>query len=158
MMKFLMKFFLFIALSGFASITSFAQESNITKVPKFKPPAVKSYLGINTTGASVTIDEANQLIALPLKITDDAKNVYSVQSYGFVYRRKGVVQDEETGRKNVTFTTLADKFQTTPLPKVWVDNLKNGFQKDEQLYFYDILVKDDKGRKFFAPDLKITLK
>ena len=157
-MKFLMQFFLFIALSGFASITSFAQESNITKVPKFKPPAVKSYLGINTTGASVTIDEANQLIALPLKITDDAKNVYSVQSYGFVYRRKGVVQDEETGRKNVTFTTLADKFQTTPLPKVWVDNLKNGFQKDEQLYFYDILVKDDKGRKFFAPDLKITLK
>jgi hypothetical protein len=48
-------------------------------------------------------------------------------------------------------------FKTTPLPKVWVDNLKNGFQKDEELYFFDIIVKDNKDRKFFAPDLKITI-
>jgi len=156
-MKLLMNFFFIIVLSLFAGFTSFAQNGAITKVSKFKPPAVKSYLGINTNGPTVTVDEANQLIALPLKITDDKKNIYTVQSYGFVYRRKGIVQDEETGKKNVTFTTLADKFKTTPLPKVWIDNLKNGFQKDEQLYFYDIVVKDDKDRKFFAPDLKITI-
>ena len=27
-------------------------------------------------------------------------------------------------------------------PKVWIDNLKGGFQKDEELYFFDIVVKD----------------
>ncbi len=153
-----MKFFIIILLSGFTVFTSSAQDGAVTKFQKFKPPVVKSYLGVNTNGAAVTIDEANQLIALPLKITDDKNNTFTIQSYGFVYTRKGVVEDEETGKKKINFTTLADKFKTTPLPKVWVDNLKNGFQKDEQLYFYDIVVTDNKDRKFFAPDLKITIK
>ena len=156
-MKLLVKFFLIIFLSGFTVFTSSAQDGAVTKVAIFKPPVVKSYLGVNTNWAAVTIEESNQLIALPLKITDDKNNNYTVQSYGFVYRRKGVVQDEETGKKTMNFTTLADKFKNTPLPKIWVDNLKSGFQKGEQLYFYDIVVTDNKDRKFFAPDLKITI-
>jgi hypothetical protein len=103
------------------------------------------------------VQEASQLAGLPLKVTDDKKNIYTVTSYGFIYKRKGVIEDEESGGKKIAFTTLADKFNETPLPKIWIDNLKDGFQKDEELYFYDILVKDDKGRKFFAPDLKITI-
>jgi hypothetical protein len=31
-------------------------------------------------------------------------------------------------------------------------------QKDEQLYFFDIVVKDKEGRDFFAPEIKITIK
>jgi len=156
-MKLSLKLFLFIVAFVAAGLFSFGQDPVITKVPKFKPPAVKSYLGINTNGAVVTKEEASQLITLPLKITDEKKNIYSIDSYHFLYKKKGVIQDEETGRKSITFTNLADMFKTTPLPKVWVDNLKNGFQKDEELYFFDIIVKDNKDRKFFAPDLKITI-
>ena len=136
----------------------FAQEPVITKVPKFKPPVVKSYLGANTNGAAVTREEASQLIALPLKITDEKKNMYAIDSYHFLYKKKGVIQDEKTGKTSVTFTNLADIFKTTPLPKVWIDNLKDDFQKDDELFFFDIVVKDNKNRKFFAPDLKITLR
>ena len=114
-------------------------------------------MGANTNGAAVTRDEAQQLIALPLKITDANKNSYAVDSYQFLYKRKSVVQDEETGKKQSTFTTVADKFKATPLPKVWIDNLKNGFQKDEELYFFDIVVKDNTVRIFSAPELKITI-
>ena len=156
-MKLSLKLFLFIVAFVAAGLVSFGQDPVITKVPKFKPPAVKSYLGINTNGAVVTKEEASQLITLPLKITDEKKNIYSIDSYHFLYKKKGVIQDEETGRKSITFTNLADMFKTTPLPKVWVDNLKNGFQKDEELYFFDIIVKDNKDRKFFAPDLKIII-
>jgi hypothetical protein len=156
-MKLSLKLFLFIVAFVAAGLFSFGQDPVITKVPKFKPPAVKSYLGINTNGAVVTKEEASQLITLPLKITDEKKNIYSIDSYHFLYKKKGAIQDEETGRKSITFTNLADMFKTTPLPKVWVDNLKNGFQKDEELYFFDIIVKDNKDRKFFAPDLKITI-
>lgn len=138
-------------------LMSFAQDSIITKVPKFKPPVVKSYLGNNTNGAAVTKEEASQLISLPLKIMDEKKNIYAIESYHFLYKRKGVIQDEETGKKSVTFTNLADLFKTTPLPKAWIDNLKDGFQKDEELYFFDIVVKDNKNRRFFASDLKITI-
>src|ERR1039457_5536256 len=121
---------------------SFAQNPAITKVAKFKPPIVESYLGKNTNGATVTADEASQLIALSLKITDDKKNIYTIDSYHFLYKRKGVIQDEETGRKSTTFTNVADLFKTTPLPAVWINDLKDGFQKDEELYFFDIVVID----------------
>lgn len=156
-MKLLMKLAFFIFLFANNNFTSFAQNDVITKVPKFKPPVVKSYLGINTNGATVTVEEASQLIALPLKITDDKKNNYTLDSYHFLYKRKGVIQDEETGKKSMAFTNVSDLFKTTPLPKTWVDNLKDGFQKDEELYFFDIIVTDSKNRKFFAPDLKITI-
>ena len=155
-MKLTMKFFLSLCF-GLITYASFAQATKIIKVPKFKPPVVKTYLGVNTNGAAVTAQEASQLVGFPLKVTDDKKNVYTVMSYGFIYKRKGVVEDEQTGAKKIAFTTVADKFSETPLPKIWIDNLKDGFQRDEELYFYDITVQDDKGRKFFAPDLKITI-
>ena len=149
--------FLFIFLFVSASFVAVAQNPVITKVAKFKPPVVQTFLGINTNGAAVTKEEAGQLIALPLKITDAKKDAYPIVSYQFLYKRKSVIQDEETGKKQSTFTTVADKFKTTPLPKVWIDNLKGSFQKDEELYFFDIVVKDNTGRKFSAPDLKITI-
>jgi hypothetical protein len=152
-----MKSFLFIILIAGISLLSFAQTPTITKVEKFKPPVVKSYLGINTNGAMVTKDEASQLISLPLKVTDDKKNAYVIASYGFLYKRKSVVQDEETGKKETTFTTVADKFTKSPLPAIWVTNIKDGFQKDEELFFFDIVVEDNKNREFFAPDLKIII-
>lgn len=134
------------------------QKPVVTKVAKFKPPVVKTYLGVNQNGASVTQDEAVQLITLPLKITDDKNNLYPIDSYQFLYRKKSFVQDEETGKALPSFTIQSSLFTATPLPKIWVDNLKNSLQKDEQLYFFDIVVKDKEGRKFFAPELKITIK
>ena len=138
-------------------MTVSAQTPGVTRVARFKPPAVQTFLGINSNGASVTKEEAAQLITLPLKITDAKKNTYAVDSYQFIYKRKSVVQDEETGKKQSTFTTVSDRFRTTPLPKVWIDNLKGGFQKNEELYFFDIVVKDNAGKIFSAPELKITI-
>lgn len=138
---------------------SFAQQKEvITKVQKFKPPVVKTFLGINQNGAQVTADEGNQLVGLPLKIVDDKNNQYPVSSYQFLYRQKSYMLNEETGKKEVSFTIAAARFDKTPLPKVWIDNIKGRLQKDEQLYFFDIVVKDKEGREFFAPELKITIK
>ena len=146
--------FLFVAPS-----ISFAQQKVvITKIPKFKPPAVKTFLGINQNGAQVTPDEGNQLVGLPLKIVDDKNNVYPISTYSFLYREKGYIVDDETGKNEVTFNNVADRFDKTPLPKVWVDNIRGRLQADEQLYFFDIVVKDKEGREFYAPELKITIK
>jgi hypothetical protein len=151
--KYLLLFYLIFAVSAV-----FAQDKEIiTKEPKFKPPVVKTYLGVNQNGASVTKEEASQLIGLPLKIVDDKKNAYPVDSYQFLYRRKSTVLNND-GKRETVFTIVADRFFATPLPKVWIENTKDQFQKDEQLYFFDIVVKDKEGRKFFAPELKITIK
>lgn len=147
-------FFLIISV-GFSS---FAQtKSVISKVAKFKPPVVKSYLGPNTNGAVVSKEDASHLITLPLKITDQKNNIYSIDSYQFLYKKRSVIENEQTGRKEKTFTTVADRFRTTPLPDVWINNLKETFQPEEELYFFDIVVQDKLNRKFFAPDLKITI-
>ena len=137
----------------------FAQATPVvTKVEKFKPPVVTTTLGIIENGASVTADEASQLVGLPLKITDGKKNVYKIDSYQFLYRKKSFIQNEETGKVQSTFTIQSARFDSSPFPKIWMDNLQNGFQKDEQLYFFDIVVIDREGRRFFAPELKITIK
>ena len=129
----------------------------VTKVAKFKPPTVQSFLGRNINGATVTIEEANQLINLPLKITDDKNNVYKIDSYQFMYKKKSVIENEQTGKKEIVFTTVADLFKATPLPEVWKNNIAGRLQKGEELYYFDIVVKDKLNRKFFAPELKIKI-
>ena len=130
----------------------------IVPVAKFKPPVVKTFLGRNEKEATVTLDEANQLVNFPLKITDDKNNTYTISSYQFLYKKKSVIENEETGRKEVVFTNTAGIFKETPLPKVWKENISGALQKGEELYFFDVIVNDKQGRKFFAPDLKIIVK
>lgn len=134
------------------------KNGTITPVSKFKPPVVKTFLGRNEKEASVTIDEASQLVNLPLRITDDKNNVYTISSYQFMYRKRSVVEDEETGKRSTVFTNTADIFKATPLPKVWKETISGGLQKGEELFFFDIVVNDKQGRKFFAPNVKIIVK
>jgi hypothetical protein len=129
----------------------------ITKVAKFKPPVVKTFLGRNSDTADVTVDEANRLINLPLKIIDEKNNIYTISSYQFMYKKKGVIQNEETGKREIVFTTVADLFKTTPLPQVWRSNIGGGTQTGEELYFFDIIVKDKLNRLFYAPNVKIRV-
>ena len=157
-MKISLKYFLFTISFTTSAFISFSQDNPvITKVAKFKPPVVKTFLGTNQNGALVTTDQASQLLSLPLKIIDDKNNEYAIDSYQFLYRRKGVTEDEQTGKAQVSFTIVSDRFFATPLPKVWVDNIKGNLKKEEQLYYFDIVVKDKQGRKFSAPELKITI-
>lgn len=148
----------FILFSAFISVSYGQKDTTIIKIPKFKPPVVKTFLGNNQNGAQVSADEGKQLIALPLSIKDDKNNSYPISSYQFLYKQKSYILNDETGKKEVTFTLASNRFDSTPLPKVWVDNISHRLQTDEQLYFFDIVVKDKEGREFFAPELKITIK
>lgn len=127
-----------------------------TVTPKFKPPVVKSYLGKNTGNtATVTVEEGKDIISLPLKVTDEKNNTYTVSSYQFSFKRVGVTEDEETGKTSPTTDMVADRFTTTPLPEIWKKTIKETLVKGEEFYFFDIIVLDKQGRRFFAPELKI---
>ena len=134
------------------------KNGTITPVTKFKPPVVKTFLGRNEKEATVTIDEANQLVNLPLRVVDDKNNAYTISSYQFMYRKRSVIEDEETGRRSTVFTNTANLFKSSPLPKVWKENISGGMQKGEELFFFDIIVNDKQNRKFFAPNVKIIVK
>ncbi|MEO5650016.1 MAG: hypothetical protein ABIR03_08845 [Ginsengibacter sp.] len=141
-----------------SAFISYSQQSPaITKITKFKPPVVKTFLGANQNGAGITAEQASQLLSFPLKIVDDKNNEYAIDSYQFLYRRKGVTEDEQTGKTEVSFTIVSNRFFSTPLPKVWIETIKDSLKKEEQLYFFDIVVTDKQGRRFSAPELKITI-
>lgn len=156
-MKYCLNFCLIMAFCG-ASLFSNAQDNVvITKVKKFKPPVVHTMWGNNKNGAAISTEEAVKILSLPIKIVDEGNHNYTVNNYRFLYRSKSTVDNEQTGKKENSYTVNSDNFTTTPLSKVWIDNIKNNLKPGEQLYFFDILVKDDQGRLFFSPDLKITI-
>ena len=125
---------------------------------KFTPPKLISMLGIRSDSAMVFREEALQLISLPLKVTDDKKNIYSITSYQVMYKRKAVTEDERTGKVSPVTSTASDIFRTTPLPPIWIKILTEQMRAGEELYFFDIVAKDTQGRMMFAPELRIKIK
>lgn len=124
---------------------------------KFKPPKLTSSLGIRSDSATVLVEEALQLIKLPLKITDDKKGIYTITSYHVIYKRKAVTEDERTGKAIPTTSNVADLFRETPLPELWKKSLTEQLRPGDELYFFDIIAKDGQGRLMFAPELKIKV-
>ena len=152
---------LFLALISLTSQGQVSKPVHSSSPSKSLPPKVlklKTMLGKNINGASVPVEEGLQLITFPLRVIDDKNIPCTILSYNFTYRRKGIVEDEETQKKRVVFTTVGDRFTTTPLPTLWKDNISESLQKEEYLYFFDIIVKDKYGRRTFAPEIKITIK
>ena len=100
-----------------------------------------------------------QMVKMKLKpdFFDDKKGVYTVSSYQFLYKKKGVTENEETGKVSPTTTIVSQRFKTTPLPQVWIDNVRQEVKSGEELYFFDVIAKDAQGRVMYAPDFKIKV-
>ena len=123
----------------------------------YKKPLVKSQLGKINGVVAMSADAAKQHISLPLTITDDKNVNYVISSYQFAYKRIGVTEDEVSGKASPQTDMAADRFTVSPLPPVWQKNIIEGLHSGEELYFFDIIVFDKQGRRFFAPELKITI-
>ncbi|MEZ5028666.1 MAG: hypothetical protein R2765_07755 [Ferruginibacter sp.] len=113
---------------------------------KFTPPKLTTTLGIRSDSVMVVKEEAIQLVALPLKITDDKKNNYSISSYQLMYKRKAVTEDEETGKVTPVVSNVSDLFKVNLLPTIWKNILKEQLKPGDELFFFDIIVKDTQGR------------
>lgn len=125
---------------------------------KFTPPKLITALGIRTDTATVFVEEALQLVKLPLKVSDDKKNMYTVTSYRAMYKRRAVTEDEQTGKVSPVMSSVSELFRTTPLSGIWLKTLTEQMHPGEELYFYDIVAKDSQGRLMFAPELRIKIK
>jgi hypothetical protein len=125
---------------------------------KFKPPVVKTLLG-NLSGSMAVagVEEAKNLLTQPLKIADIKNNEYAIISYQCLYKRIGITEDEETGKTSPQTDIVSRQFEVTPLPEIWQTNIAETLHTGESLYFFDIIVLDKLGRRFFAPELKITI-
>ena len=161
---------LLIVVCTFSLSTAFAQKPKpVTAKPvaaksvgfqKFTPPKLTSMLGIRSVDSvTVVLEEVLQLVKLPLKVIDDKKNVYTISSYQAMYKKRGVTESEDmSGKTAPVMTTVIDNFKTTPLSPIWIKSLTEQLKIGEELYFFDIVVKDAQGRLMFAPELRIKVK
>lgn len=161
MNKLLLTPVLFITLATSAQVKTRAAATKpaaAATVKKFIPPRVKTYLA-KFTGNSATCpgEVGKQIIGLPLRIVDEKNNSYAISSYQLAYTRLAVKEDEATGTVTPTTSLVAQRFTETPISGVWKTSIEEQLQKGEELYFFDIIVTDGKGHRFFAPDLKITI-
>lgn len=156
--------YLAVALCSLTCISAKAQKPKPDRQPvekavkKFTPPKLTSTLGIRTDTVSVYVEEGLQLAGLPIKVTDAAKNNYSISSYQFMYKRRAVTEDEATGKVTPVISNVSDLFRQTPLPALWVKTIREQLRKGEELFFFDIVVKDAQGRLMYAPELRIKIK
>jgi len=134
-----------------------AGKNSITAVQKFKPPKLYTTLGSFKDSSLVSVERAEAIIAMPLKIADAKNKEYSISSYQFIYKRREVTEDEQTGKTSPTSSISSDRFKTTPLPELWVNTIRDELKPGEELFFFDIIVKDTQGRVMYAPDLKIIV-
>jgi len=124
----------------------------------FKAPKVKTSWGKYTDSSTVSIEEAVELLSVPLTITDDKNTSYNISSYQFLYRKKGVTEDEQTGKVTPVTSIVTKSLRVTPLPEKLMNFIIEQLRRGEEFSFFDVLVKDAQGHIFFAPSLKVKIK
>lgn len=157
------KFILLAFLSVLSIFSSYAQKkktlpSKKVIIKKSDLPLLKTFLGSYSDTVSLSTIEVANLIQTPIKVTDKQNNVYTITYYQFLYKRRVMSEDETTGKPFPTTSIVSDNFKITPLPKVWIDNIRQDIKPGEEFLFFDIIVKDAKGTVMYAPNLKIITK
>jgi hypothetical protein len=129
------------------------------KPAKFKPPVVKTYFaGINGSKDSVNVATGKQIIDSSLKVIDAKGNSYTITHYQFALKRMGSIENDSTGVVSATSDIVADNFTSTPLTDIWRKTIRETLVKGEEFHFVDIIVTDDKGNYFYAPEVRIGIK
>lgn len=156
-----LKIFIF-SLTLVTGITATAQRRNTTKTlppAKFKPPKLTTSLGDYKDTALLPVQEAAQVIGLPLKVTDAKNDVFTISSYNFLYRQIVTTEDDSlNGKPSYTTATKSALFKSTPLPRIWLNVITETPRPGEEYIFFDVIAKDAQGRVMYAPNMKLTLK
>lgn len=142
----------------FAAQISHAQRgASKPAIPKFKPPKVKTNWAGVPDSARISSEEGVNLLSQPITVFDDKKVGYYVTYYRLFYKRLGVTEDDE-GKTKAAFTSISGTFKTTPLPEVWANNVAPQLKTGDELFYFDIVVKDAQGHLFSAPNFRIFIK
>lgn len=150
------KIILFVIFTG-CCFNAVAQKK-VTPAASSNRIKLKTVLGDFKDSVTVSVEAASNVIGMPLNITDQKNNVYSIKSYQFLYKKVGVTEDEQTEKTSPTTSISSSFFQSTPLPPVWVSTIQKFLKSGEEFYFFDVVVKDSKGNYLLAPTLKICIR
>lgn len=138
--------------------TAFAQKKAITK--NSRTTLVKIYTSLNglSDSSRITAEDAEKMIALPLTIQDTKKTQYTISSYQFMYVKKGVTEDEVSGKVTPVMSSVSNIFKSSPLSPIWIKSIQEQVKPGEELFFFDIIVKTSTGKLLYAPTLRLLVR
>ncbi len=140
-----------------AVLLVFSIANGYGQTKKTPRPVLTTLIGQYKDSVRLNAEEAERVISQPLRIVDDKKTVYTIASYQFLYRRNVVTEDEQTGKITPTTSIASQRFTSTPLPDYWIKPIMGQLKAGEEIWYFDIIVKDPNGKVSFAPDVKIKI-
>lgn len=153
-------------LLGLCCTVAFGQKPQTATKPKPAATTTKKALYIFRTSWGgyqgvqnvVSAQQIKAMLSQPLVITNPGNTVtFTFSSFRLAYTKLDHAEDEQTGASTTSTNMIGDRFTTSTLPELWQNNIAENIHKGETLYFYDVIVMDTQGRRFFAPDLKFTV-
>ncbi len=144
--------------SSYSAMSQKPAKSTAQQQKKIKPPKLFTTIGVLKDSALAPVEQVKALIASPLKVTDIRNQPLTITYYQLLYIRKAMTEDEETGKISPTKTQVSDFFTQTPLPLKWIKLFREELLPGEELYFFDIIVKDKAGNLFYAPNMRLMTK
>lgn len=124
---------------------------------------VNAYPSLHTTwarlsGGKVLASNMATFIDSAFHVVDDHGMAYTITRFRITYKRKAQYKDDETGKVFNTTMLLSREFFNTPkLEPIWITNIKSNLQAGEEFTIDTVVVTDEAGHKYMAPDLFFQL-
>jgi hypothetical protein len=142
----------------FSLFNSYAQVKPKTLIkPETQPIVYQSYWGPVKSGV-VSASQIKATAQAPILVRDNNKGVYEVIGFRISYVFKGSAKDEQSGEiKSVNDLRVSDFNNTNTLPAQWFESIRDNVKEGDQIIFSKIIFKNSFGKRFLAPEIRITV-
>jgi hypothetical protein len=102
--------------------------------------------------------EVLKLLDSSLVVRDEKNNKYPVVSFDFTYERKEPYLNDTTGKPGFYSEFVGDTFTGDKLPALWVQRIREMLEKNEILYFDNIIINYTGDKLYRAPKLRFNVR
>lgn len=102
--------------------------------------------------------EVLKLLDSALVVRDQQNHTFPVVSFDFTYEKKEAYLNDTTGQPGVYSDFTGDSFKADKLPSLWSSRLKEVLQRNEVLYFDNIIIKYTGDKYYRVPELRIVVR
>ncbi len=103
-------------------------------------------------GGDITSDILSRIIDSSLVARDEKGNKYTIARFRSIYKFKSSYEDPDTGERKTTDDIRVNDFSdTSVMPKLWRQSIKDNIVKGDQMILDNVIVRLKNGTKILVP-------
>jgi len=102
--------------------------------------------------------EVLKLLDSALVVRDEKNNKYPVVSFDFTYERREPYLNDTTGKPGFYTELIGDTFKGDKIPAFWATRIKEMLERNEVLYFDNIIINYTGDKLYRAPKLRFNIR